>query len=962
MRTLFSLSPIVPALVALALSSSPPLAAQDGELGLHSEGGAWRFYPAATGESGLPRILLIGDSIMNGYRGRVVAGLEWRARVDCWLTPLHLKSEALHDDLRLVLEQGPYDLVHFNIGLHGWPPGRIPEGEYEPALRAYVELLRAGAREARLIWASTTPMTVEGKPTELEPEHNPTITGRNAIAARVMAELGIDINDLYGLVVDHLELGRGDRFHWEAAGYELMANEVLKHVAAALPDPAPPTVTWTSPSEDSRGSMPIGNGDVGANVWVEANGDLLFLLSKTDAWSENCRLLKLGRVRVTCDPPLRASGEGVVFRQTLDPYDGVLRVSSSDHSGKIELLLRIDANHPVVHVEITSDLARSLTASFETWRSERRELTGQEKHSAYGMMGADGPPAPVEPDHVVPDRTDRVIWYHRNETSLWKTNLELQALGEQAKQLTDPLLHRTFGGLMRGEGLRNTSPARLVAESPRERFGLRIVALTDRTPSSESWIEAIERLDAEIPSAREALAAHVEWWHEFWHRSWIVVTGDADAERISRAYALQRWVNACGGRGNSPIKFNGSIFTVEGSDKGQWDADYRRWGGPYWWQNTRLPYWGMLASGDLDLMQPLFRMFLDALPLRRAATRAYYGHEGAFYPETQYFWGTYADSNYGRDRSELPDGMTENRYIRYYWQGGLELALMMLDTHAHGGDDSFANAALLPLASEVLTFFDQHWERDAGGVIRFEPAMALETYRVAVNPLVEIVAIRKVCEGMLALPERLTTQAQREQWTRLIGELPPVPTRTVEGQELLAPAEVYREKQNQENPELYAIFPYRVYGVEKPNLELARRTFAARGHKGTGGWQQNAIQAARLGLAEDARRMVAENAARVASGFRFPTMWGPNFDWIPDQDHGSVMMLALQQMILQSDPPAETLWLLPAWPEAWDVVFKLHAPGETVLRGRYRGGRLEELVVSPPAREADVHRLPRDEQ
>ena len=960
MRPRFHHSNIMSSLVALALVAAA--AAQDTELKLRSSSGPWQFYPAAAEETDLPRVLLIGDSIMNGYRGRVTAGLEGRARVDCWLTPLHLKSETLHDDLQLVLEQGPYAVVHFNIGLHGWEPGRIPEGEYEPALRTYVEQLRTGAPEARLIWASTTPMTVAGKPTELEPDHNPTITGRNAIAARVMAELGIEVNDLYGLVLDHLELGRGDRFHWEPAAYELMARQILDTVGQALAGPVPPTVTWTSPSEDARGSMPIGNGDVGANVWVEANGDLLFLLSKTDAWSENCRLLKLGRVRVTCDPPLPTSGDGVSFRQTLDPHNGALRVSSSDGSGKTELVLWIDANHPVVHVEVRSDRALSLTASFETWRTERRELTGQEKHSAYGMMGADGPPAFVEPDHVVPDRTDRVIWYHRNETSLWTTNLELQALGEPAKQHTDPLLHRTFGGLMRGEGLRNASPTHLVAESPRERFELRIVTLTDRTPNPEGWVEAIEMLDAGVPSATEALAAHIGWWHEFWQRSWIVVTGDAEAERVSRAYALQRWVNACSGRGNSPIKFNGSIFTVEGSDKGQWDADYRRWGGPYWWQNTRLPYWGMLASGDLDLMQPLFRMFLEALPLRRAATRAYYGHDGAFYPETQYFWGTYTGSNYGRDRSQLPDGMTENRYIRYYWQGGLELALMMLDAYAHDGDDSFANDTLLPLASEILTFFDQHWERDVDGVIRFEPAMALETYRVAVNPLVEIVAIRKVCEGMLALPERLTTPEQREQWTRLIGELPPVPTRTVEGQELLAPAEAYSEKQNQENPELYAIFPYRVYGVGRPDLELARRTFAARGHKGTGGWQQNAIQAARLGLAEEARRMVAENAARVASGFRFPTMWGPNFDWIPDQDHGSVMMLALQQMILQSDPPAETLWLLPAWPEGWNVSFKLHAPGETVLRGRYRDGQLEELVVSPPSREADVHRPPRRER
>ena len=48
--------------------------------------------------------------------------------------------------------------------------------------------------------------------------------------------------------------------------------------------------------------MPLGNGDLGLNVWVEKSGDLLLYLSKTDAWSDDVGgskgLLKLGRIRV----------------------------------------------------------------------------------------------------------------------------------------------------------------------------------------------------------------------------------------------------------------------------------------------------------------------------------------------------------------------------------------------------------------------------------------------------------------------------------------------------------------------------------------------------------------------------------------------------------------------------------------------------------------------------------------
>ncbi len=61
-------------------------------------------------------------------------------------------------------------------------------------------------------------------------------------------------------------------------------------------------VTWNSLGTNENDSMPIGNGDLAANLWTEQNGDLVLLLAKSDAWSENGQLLKLGRVRVRLLP------------------------------------------------------------------------------------------------------------------------------------------------------------------------------------------------------------------------------------------------------------------------------------------------------------------------------------------------------------------------------------------------------------------------------------------------------------------------------------------------------------------------------------------------------------------------------------------------------------------------------------------------------------------------------------
>jgi hypothetical protein len=420
---------------------------------------------------------------------------------------------------------------------------------------------------------------------------------------------------------------------------------------------------------------------------------------------------------------------------------------------------------------------------------------------------------------------------------------------------------------------------------------------------------------------------------------------------VSQAYALQRFVNACAGRGAYPIKFNGSLFTVDAREPGEnFDPDYRRWGGCYWFQNTRLPYAAMPAAGDLDMMEPLFRMYLDALPLALERTRLYYGHGGAFFPETMFFWGTYQNEIYGWNREGKPLGLCDNTYIRYYWSGALELLTLALDRYDFSLDERFLRSSLLPLATAIVDFYDQHYPRDVKGKIRFEPAASLETWHVAANPLPEIAGLRFVLPRLLALPG--AAEPQVKTWTRLLGELPDLPVKTEEGGRRLLPAETFSHESNIENPELYAVWPYKLFGLGRPDLDVAQRTFDKRKHKGTGGWFQNAIQAACLGRAREAADMVVKNFTKHHDGSRFPAFWGPNYDWVPDQCHGAVAMTALQQMLLQWE--GDRILLFPAWPKDWDVKFKLHAPRNTVIEAELRGGEIRSLRVTPPSRAKDV--------
>lgn len=710
-------------------------------------------------------------------------------------------------------------------------------------------------------------------------------------------------------------------------------------------------VVWDTPSENAHGSMPAGNGDIGINAWVEPSGDLLLYVSKTDAWDESCRLCKIGRLRISFDPPLPVQDS---FCQVLKLAEGAVAISA----GATKLRVWVDANQPVVRVDAESATPVTCRATVELWRRRERAFApdqpdswhgGEDCFSGRGLCEQD--PAPtVLPDTVVAEDPERVVWYHRNTTSIYPLCLKTQHLENLQAQFVDPLLHHTFGASLAGAGFVRHGDRDLVSTAPACTHALSLTVLANKAETPEAWLEQLADLEQQSVSDWDA---HLAWWRAFWDRSWIFVEGE---ETLTRGYILQHFMSATAGRGGGPIKFNGSIFTVEGQpgadpETPAGNPDWRRWGGNLWFQNTRLAYWAMLAAGDFEMMDPWFDMHVDALPLSKARIQTYYQFPNAAqFPETMYFYGLPNNGDYGWE-NEKPE--PESVYIRYYWNSNLELVALMLDRYDFTQDDAFARDVLVPLADPLIAFLDEFWQqRDADGKIVFDPAQSLETWHTAVNPTPEIAGLGFLLPRLLALPHSTTSAAQRSRWERLLDALPPMPTGEVDGEMRILPAKTFSDKRNSENPELYAVFPYRVYGVGRPALEVARAAYRARTTQHNRGWCQDSIQAAHLGLADEAGTLVAERAAQINTDYRFPAMWGPNFDWVPDQDHGVNILTTLQAMLLQYD--GDTIYLLPAWPKHWSARFKLHAPQNTTLEGLVEHGELIDLQVTPQSRKKDV--------
>ncbi|MEI6513313.1 MAG: DUF5703 domain-containing protein [bacterium] len=716
-------------------------------------------------------------------------------------------------------------------------------------------------------------------------------------------------------------------------------------------------VVWDTPSQDCYGSMPIGNGDIGLNVWVQSDGGLHFYIAKTDAWSEQGCLLKLGKVRVGITPnPFKP---GMAFKQTLDVRNAEILVEAEG----VRVRVWVDANHPVIHVEVESETEVGVNVDFNMWRTAQREITDpQEQGSIYFAYSKDDPrPMIIEPDTLVKGQKDRIIWYHRNEWSNWRDNLRAQNQEELADQLKDPLLNLTWGAVIQGEGLISAGEMALRSAKPGNKFSVDITALTSQPDTAEKWLQQLDETVAMASSLpmEQRLKEHRQWWEDYWNRSWIFVEECWNQFEVTRGYILQRFINACGGRGAQPIKFNGSLFTVDAwpglarEDGSIPDADYRQWGGPYWFYNQRCVYWSMPFSGDYDLMMPLFKMHTDGLTIAKDRVKRYHGHEGACYPETTWFWGTLTTGDMPMEGTkESVDHMIANSFY-YFWNGGIELASLMLDVFENTQDYEFARTMLLPVASEVVTAYDQHWPRDENGKLRIWPSCLTESGPTYDNPCTEVSAIMHIVPRLLALPEELTTQELRSQWDRLMREMPELPTFELNGLKLLDQAKDYKgPRDGAGNSEMWAVWPYRLFGIDKPNLDLAVATFANRFRQASGGWQQEGIQAAMLGLAISAAQAVEFNFTAKDKYSRFPAFWGPYFDYIPCQCHGNVAMTALQRMLMHVD--GEKIILFPSWPDFWGVDFKLHAPHNTIVEGSHRRGGKTTWKVTPEWRAKDV--------
>ena len=312
-------------------------------------------------------------------------------------------------------------------------------------------------------------------------------------------------------------------------------------------------VVWDSPSADSFGSMPLGNGDVGATSGSRRTATCCSTSARWTPSTAGHLLPKLGRVRLRFNPAL------AVERFPADPglRDGAIAIRAGD----VDLRVWVDANSPVIRV---------------TGTSETPVDVGGEFRDAARLRGAGR-------------QADRLAWGYRNTSSAWMDHVRAQNTPEFAAKVADPILNRTSGCRLSGEGSCATASARckLRGRANGGPFGARAVqpdgdaaGVVRRAGAAGAvrWARAPASGGGRSGTAATSLSGGAATgrcnldqcrFTQFPQGSQGLsrAQGDRQPPRTPSSsrqrYALERFCEAAASRGAVPPPYNGSIFTMD---------------------------------------------------------------------------------------------------------------------------------------------------------------------------------------------------------------------------------------------------------------------------------------------------------------------------------------------------------------------------------------------------------------
>ncbi len=699
---------------------------------------------------------------------------------------------------------------------------------------------------------------------------------------------------------------------------------------------------WTTPSQDCCGSMPLGGGDIGINVWVTPeNNDIHCLISQSGCFDENNTLLKFGYVHIHLQDSTEQFKE-----QRLCLEKGSMQLTF-DHT-TVELW--VDVFKPVMHIEANLPIS----VEYENWRTQERHVNRYVcQQCSWKWALPKNAKTTTLRDSIQTNNDGSIIAWHQNKHfNVLATTMETEKMGQFIDSIYNPIKDRIFGG-------------QIMKLSDNNQWA---IVLCNQQTSLDEWQKQLSHITKSIHSTKDKRATQ-DWWHDYWQRSFI--ESDGKAQEALRNYTLFRYMLGCNAHPAKtgerwPTKFNGGLFTFDPlkcdsilyeydqEDPGIVTPDYRKWGGgTHTAQNQRLVYWPMLQTGDFDALQAQLDFYIRLLPTAELRTRHYWQHNGACFTEQLENFGMPNIAEYGKHRDGGDPGVEDNRWLEYEWDTALEFADMYClyphEQSPYGKKKSQENARRLILS--CLRFFEEHYtEVDSLDYMAIFPGSGCETYKMARNSASTVAGLIRLSTDALNYRKELDLSDKEVEWLQEFQhQLPLIPVCEYNGKTCIAPADSWERIQNVETPQLYPVWPWRMVDKEiayntyyNDSIALKHRTFI--------GWKQDNIWAAYIGDADEAWKLTMQKLVVKEKGpkwevYRFPAFWGPGYDWMPDHNWGGSAMIGLHAMLMQEDNDGNII-LLPAWPKDQNVHFRLWASRQRQVEVEYRDGQILQYTIN----------------
>jgi alpha-L-fucosidase 2 len=554
-------------------------------------------------------------------------------------------------------------------------------------------------------------------------------------------------------------------------------------------------IVYNKPNTNPLYGLTVGNGHVGAMVW-SANG-LTMQVSNVDGSQQNA--FAGGLVNLYTTPGMDT---GVTtFQQRLALYDGTL-TTQYDKDRTVTIMGSANSEVLGIHVEDSRANVTAISLDLSLWD--------------VSTLGNSGNVPDINTWKTVTTYADATgAGISRGQTDANKFGYTLAATVSGAAFTTSTV---------------NGSKVRLTI-TPGGSYTIWLACATRlNAPNNDSLTQAkAELTQAKAAAYADALAKYEDFWHSFWAKSAVQYSNTAgDADYLETAYYLYTYIIAAGGYGNYPFHFINGVFRAT--------QDNTKWSNAYWFWNQRDVYNSFVASNHADVLSVFNNLYSRNSVALKAFTNTRFGIDGIWVPETM-GWNGNADGN--------------TQYTNDIFSTGTEAAENMYAQYAYTGDENYLKNTAYPFMSGVVKFYTAKLSKDANGKYFMAESNAHESYWGVQNAITDLAAVRSLFPVTIAVSSKLALDATlRPAWQAVLDNLVAYPT---DGTNYL-PYALPNNKQmmNDENVSSELIWPYSVTGIGAPDYAMALSTWKARPKPYDNVWANDAIQAARLGLGDEA--------------------------------------------------------------------------------------------------------------